>query len=272
MQHPYFALPTPIVIGHRGCAGEAPENTLLAFERGVAAGAAILESDVHLTRDGVPVLIHDAEVDRVTNGTGAVCDQALAELRRLDAGHRFSPDAGRSHPFRGRGICIPTLEEALEAFPDARFNLEIKANLPDIMEATVDVVVRNGRESLTLLTAGDAALMTRLRSHIASRDVSVAQGASAADVLDVVRSALDGSAPTTPSMAVQIPREFGGRRLVTRELIDHAHAHGIQVHVWTINATEEMAELLDLGVDGIVSDFPGRLAELIERRRTAPGG
>jgi glycerophosphoryl diester phosphodiesterase len=244
MRHPYFAVPTPIVIGHRGCAGEAPENTLLAFERGLGAGAAILETDVHLTRDAIPVLMHDAEVDRVTEGTGPVCEFTLAELRRLDAGHRFSP----------------------------RFNLELKANRPGIAKATVDAVVRNGRESLTLLTAGDDDLMAGLRSHIASRNVPVAQGASVADILDVLRTARDGSAPTTPSMAVQVPAEFGGRRLVTRELVDHAHAHDIQVHVWTINTAEEMAELLDLGVDGIVTDFPGRLTELIGQRRAAADG
>jgi glycerophosphoryl diester phosphodiesterase len=269
MRHPYFAVPTPIVIGHRGCAGEAPENTLLAFERGLGAGAAILESDVHLTRDVVPVLMHDAEVDRVTEGTGPVCEFTLAELRHLDAGHRFSPDGGETHPFRGQGLRIPTFEEALKAFPGARFNLELKANRPGIVEATVGAVVRNGRESLTLVTTGDDDLMARLRSHIASRNVPVAQGASVADILDVVRTAGDGSAPTTPSMALQIPAEFGGRRLVTRELVDHAHAHDIQVHVWTINTAEEMAELLDLGVDGIVTDFPGRLTELIGRRRAA---
>jgi glycerophosphoryl diester phosphodiesterase len=272
MRHPYFALPTPIVIGHRGCAGEVPENTLLAFERGLAAGAAILETDVHGTRDGVPVLLHDDEVDRVSDGAGPVCELTLEELRRLDAGHCFSPDGGATHPFRGQGLRIPTFEEALKAFPEARFNLELKADQPGIVEATIDAVVRNSRESLTLLTAGDDGLMARLRSQIASRNVPVAQGASVADILDVVRSARDGSTPTTPAMALQIPAEFAGRPLVTRELVDHAHAHAIQVHVWTINEPEEMAELLDLGVDGIVTDFPGRLSELIERRRSARDG
>ena len=80
------------------------------------------------------------------------------------------------------------------------------------------------------------------------------------------------AAPTTPSMAVQIPAEFGGRQLVTPELVNHAHAHGIQIHVWTINTAEEMAELLDLGVDGIITDFPGRLCELIGQRRKAADG
>jgi glycerophosphoryl diester phosphodiesterase len=269
VRHPYFDLPTPIAIGHRGCAGKAPENTLPAFELGLAAGAAILETDVHLTRDGVPVLLHDPDVDRVTDGSGSVGDLTLAELHRLDAGHRFSPDGGRTYPFRGRGLRIPTFEEALKSCPDARFNIELKADRPDTAEATVDVVVRSGRESLTLLTAGEPGLMERLRRHIAERGVAVAQGASSADVVDVVRSARDGSPPNTPAMALQIPREFAGRPLVTRELIDHAHSHDIQVHVWTINCAEAMTELLDLGVDGIVSDFPGRLAELIARRRGA---
>jgi glycerophosphoryl diester phosphodiesterase len=272
VRHSYFDLPTPIAIGHRGCAGEAPENTLPSFERGLAAGAAILETDVHLTRDGVPVLLHDPEVDRVTDGSGSVCDLTLDELQRLDAGHRFSPDAGRTHPFRGRGLRVPTFEEALKAFPGARFNVELKADRAGVSEATVDVVVRNGRESLTLLTAGESGLMERLRHHIAERGVRVAQGASTTDVVDFVRSAQDGSPPNTQAMALQIPMEFAGRRLVTPELIAHAHAHDIQIHVWTINCTERMAELLDLGVDGIMSDFPGRVADLIARRRNPGGG
>jgi len=266
MAHPYFALPTPIVIGHRGCAGEAPENTLPAFARGLADGAAILESDVHLTADGVPVLLHDPEVDRVSDGRGPVAAHTLAELRRLDAGHHFSPDGGVSHPFRGRGVRIPSFEEALEAFPGARFNIEIKDPAPGAVEATVDVVLRQHREDLTLLTAGDAELMGRLRRAIRERSARVAQGASAADIVELIRSAQQGRAPVTPAMAVQVPTEFGGAPLVTRAFVDHAHAHGIQVHVWTINAADEMARLLDLGVDGIVTDLPARLAALIRQR------
>lgn len=268
MTHPYFAIPTPLVIGHRGCAGECPENTLPSFERALAAGAAILETDLHLSRDGVPVLIHDPVVDRVCESSGGVGERTLAELQQLDAGHHFTLDGGRSHPFRGQGIRIPTFEEALKAFPGARFNVEIKADEPGCVEAVLDVVVRNRRESLTLLTAGDDAIMQRLRRTIEQRRVHVAQGASVADIVAVLRSAEDGSPPATPSMALQIPCEFGGRALATRELIDHAHAHDIQIHVWTINDADEMDALLALGVDGIVSDFPELLAQRIGRRGT----
>jgi glycerophosphoryl diester phosphodiesterase len=268
--HPYFDIPTPIVIGHRGCAGEVPENTLASFERALADGAAILESDVHLTRDGVPVLIHDAEVDRVSDGAGRVADHTLESLRRLDAGHRFSLDGGRSHPFRGRGLRIPTLEEALARFPGARFNLELKAvDAPEVVERSVEQIAHAGRAPLTLLTAGDDGLMARLRAHLARSRVPVAQGACTADVLDFVRTAQTGSAPAAGPMALQIPAEFAGRPLVTPALVAHAHAHGVQVHVWTINEPDEMARLLGIGVDGIVTDHPARLAALLRERARA---
>jgi glycerophosphoryl diester phosphodiesterase len=279
MRHPYFAIPLPIAIGHRGSAGDTPENTLESFARGLAAGAAILESDVHLSRDGVPVLIHDDEVGRVTDGEGPVRDLAEAELRRLDAGFRFSPDGGRSHPFRGRGLRIPTLAEALAAFPGARFNLELKENLPGIVERALEVVREAGREARTLLTSADDALMARLRAHLArgpgprgearaseGAGAGVALGAAVGDVLDFVRSALDGTRPRPGPMALQIPAEFAGRPLATRELVAHAHAHGVQVHVWTVNERAEMLRLLDLGVDGIVSDFPALAAEVCAAR------
>jgi glycerophosphoryl diester phosphodiesterase len=267
MAHPYFDVPKPIVIGHRGCAGEAPENTLAAFEAGLRAGASILESDVHLSRDGVPVLIHDDRVDRVTEATGVVADLTVAALQRLDAGYRFSPDAGNTFPFRGCGLRIPTFEEALRAHPGARFNIEIKSDDPESVTATVDVVVRQRREALTLLTAAEEPLMRRLRQHLDRRNLRLAQGASTADVLAVIRSCTDGTPPDTPSLALQIPSEFGGRPLVTRELVKHAHLHGIQIHVWTVNEANEMDALLDLGVDGLVTDYPGRLVALIAERR-----
>jgi glycerophosphoryl diester phosphodiesterase len=269
VRHPYFSLPTPIVIGHRGAAGLAPENTLLAFERGLAAGAAILESDVHLTRDGVPVLLHDPDVDRVTDGSGLVADLPLKELQELDAGFRFSPDGGQTYPFLGRGLRVPTLEESLNAFPGARFNLEIKADGDAAIAATANVISRLERAALTLLTAQGGDAMRRLRRHLAERNLRVAHGASTEDVLAVIRSAVDGSPPVTPAMVLQIPLEFANRPLVTEALVAHAHVHGIQVHVWTINDEEEMSALLDLGVDGIITDHPDRLADLIERRRVS---
>jgi glycerophosphoryl diester phosphodiesterase len=267
MPHPFFALPLPLAIGHRGCAGEAPENTLASFELALAQGAAILESDVHLTLDGVPVLLHDDELARTTDGEGRVGALPLAALRCLDAGYRFTPDGGHSHPFRGRGLRVPTLAEALAAFPDARFNLELKEDAPGIVERTLACIADAGRCDTTLVTAADDALMAKLRAALARETRGVAVGASTGDVLDFVRSAVAGRAPRAGPMALQIPTEFGGRPLVSAALVAHAHAHGVQVHVWTVNEPAEIERLLALGVDGIVSDHPGRVVAVARARR-----
>jgi glycerophosphoryl diester phosphodiesterase len=265
--HPFLDLPKPLAMGHRGCAGRLPENTLAAFRAALDDGAVILETDVHLTRDGEPVLIHDHDVDRVTEGSGAVRDLDLRDIEQLDAGYRFSPDGGRSHPERGRGHRVPTLCGALEAFPAARFNLELKEDLPGLVERTLDAIDATGGGSRrTLLVAADDALMQRIRAGVASRGVAVALGASAGEVARFVRAAARGETPEPGISALQIPAEFAGRPLVTPELVAHAHRHGVQVHVWTINEPAEMRRLLELGVDGIVSDFPARLAALIASR------
>jgi len=263
MSHPFFALPTPIAIGHRGAAGEVPENTLPSFERALADGAAILESDVHLSRDGVPVLIHDDALERCTDGSGLVRDHDFAALRRLDAGYRFQQVGGGGHPFRGRGLRIPSLAEALDAFPRARFNLELKENLPGMVARSVAVVAAAARGADVLLTSANDALMAELRARVAADGVGVALGASTGEVARFAVAALRGEAPPPGPMALQIPSAFAGRPLVTRQLVDHAHRYHVQVHVWTIDEPDEMRALLALGVDGIVTNFPARLTHLL---------
>jgi glycerophosphoryl diester phosphodiesterase len=265
MAHPYFEVPTPTVIGHRGAAGEAPENTLPSFERALAQGAHVLETDVHLTRDGTVVLIHDDEVDRTTDGRGRVAELDLPALRRLDAGARFAAPGG-GFPYRGRGLRIPTLEEAFRAFPGARFNLELKEDVPGLVEGTVGIVAAAGRAKATLLTAAEDAVMARLRAVLGRTGVPAAVGASTGDVLAFLRSAREGRPPPPEAMALQVPAQFGGAPVVTGEFVRHAHAHGIAVHVWTVNEVEEMHRLLDLGVDGLVTDFPARMVAVVAER------
>jgi glycerophosphoryl diester phosphodiesterase len=267
MRHPYFDVPVPTVIGHRGASGELPENTVEAFERALAQGAEILESDVHVTRDGALVLIHDDVVERTTDGRGRVAELALAELRALDAGALFSPRRDGEFPFRGQGFAIPILAEVLKKFPTARFNLELKQRLPALIEGTVALLRRLRCEDRVLLAAADDGLMADLRAHLAKTGVRPAVGASAGDVIAFIRAAIDGSPPAPGPMALQVPPDFGGRPLVTREFVAHAHRHDLVVHVWTVNEPTEMERLLDLGVDGLMSDFPGRLSEVVRKRR-----
>lgn len=268
MEHRFFDVPRPMVIGHRGCAGELPENTLASFERALLEGAAVLESDVHLSRDGVPVLIHDDDVGRVCERAGRVASLSFDELSRLDAGHRFAAPDG-TFPFRGVGHRIPSLAEALAALPGARFNLELKENLPGLVEHTLAALRDADREELTLLTAADDDLMGALRASVEQQNARVALGASTGEVARFAVAAARGEPPPPGPMALQIPARFGDRPLVTPELVAAAHDRDVQVHVWTVNDPDEMGRLLDLGVDGLVSDFPARAVAVVRARAEA---
>lgn len=249
-----------MLFGHRGASGECPENTLPAFERALAQGAMAIETDVHRSRDGEVVVFHDADLARTTNASGPIAERTLAELRELDAGYHFSPDGGPSTPFRGRGVRISTLGEVFDALPAVPINVEIKASDPELIEATLDLVAP--RADRTLVAAAEDDTMAALRAALARRPFEPAMGASVGDVLGFVRAALgEGEAPPEP-MALQIPPDFGGQPLVTPELLAFAQGRGVHVHVWTVNDPAEMKRLLELGVDGVMSDFPARLIQV----------
>lgn len=156
----YFSLPRPRVFGHRGAAALAPENTLPSFALAQALGAPYLELDVRATRDGAVVVIHDATVDRTTDGSGPVAELSFSRLERLDAGYRFSLD-GTSFPYRGQGVRVPRLEQVLRQFPGACLNIEIKQAEPDIVEDVVRLLRAEEAASRTASTkpATSAALI-----------------------------------------------------------------------------------------------------------------
>ncbi|MEE3326943.1 MAG: glycerophosphodiester phosphodiesterase [Myxococcota bacterium] len=267
MKHPFFHVPHPIVLGHRGAAGSAPENTLFAFREGLSQGAHLLESDIQITADGVPILLHDSQVDRTTEGHGEAAQLSLKEIQSLDAGCRFTPAEGiQASPRTDAPLRIPTLREAFEEFPETPFNLEIKGESRALVSAVVALVQEFDREDRTLLTAGEDPIQALLREELKRTNAHPALGASLADILEVIRSAQNQTPPQTDSMALQIPRLFGDGPLVTPELLAHCHQYDIEVHVWTINDPDEMAELLDLGVDGLVTDTPGVMTRLLADR------
>jgi glycerophosphoryl diester phosphodiesterase len=264
MTHTFFDVDLPIVIGHRGSAGNRPENTLVSFETALADGAQILESDIQISSDGVPILLHDPSLERTTDGRGEACQSTWAELRALDAGIRFEDDNG-STPFRGKDIRIPSLEEAFARFPDARFNLEIKCPGAAGIRATLDLIERFDRADRTLLAAGEDPIMQDLRTALAAHTIRPAIGASLHEIVAAVSSALDDGEMPVDVMALQIPSTFANKPLATRELVEHAHANEVQVHVWTINDLDEIEALLDIGVDGIVTDHPGKMCDWLKR-------
>jgi len=255
--HPYFDIPRPHLFGHRGASGEAPENTLVSFERALAQGVRYLEMDCHATSDGEIVIHHDDTLERMTDAEGLVRERTFAELQRIDAGFRFTPDGGRTFPFRGAGVRVPRLHEVLAAFPHARVNLEVKQADPPIGEEVLRIIRRASAESRVLLAAENESVLAKLRAL----DAGTALGSSTDDVVQFVLAGAEGRlASFTPrGHALQVPTHALGRPLVTREFVEMAHDRGLVVHVWTINEPAEMRRLLALGVDGVMSDFPARL-------------
>jgi glycerophosphoryl diester phosphodiesterase len=250
-----FTGPTPRLFGHRGAAGVAPENTLVSFERARQDGVDVLELDVHATADGEIVVLHDATLDRTTDGAGPVCALTMRELERLDAGFRFTSDGGRSFPYRAQGLRVPRLADVLRAFPGVPLNVEIKQADPPII-APVVALARGGGATV-LLAAEDDAIMRAIRAAAPDLPTSL----SAGEVAAFVFALRDGTPPPLPdgAVALQIPPSFQDIPLVTTESVAAAHALGAEVHVWTINDSAEAVRLLALGCDGIMSDFPARV-------------
>ena len=259
----YFSGPRPRLYGHRGAAGLAPENTLPSFQRAIADGAELLELDVHATRDGVVVVIHDPTLERTTDGSGSVRDLSFAELSRYDAGFRFGSEG--NYPFRGSGVQVPALQTLLDAFPTVPLNIEIKQADPPIESLVVSLLTENRALERVLLAAEEDTIMRRIRASAPKAATSFSFGEVKEFFERCFAGELAGYEP--PGLALQIPTRFGDIELVTPETVSAAHRLGLEIHVWTINDEAQMERLLALGVDGLMSDFPGRLRRVVERLR-----
>ncbi len=270
-RYPALDDPLPLTFAHRGGAGMWPENTLEAFRGAIELGCSHLETDLRVSRDGELVLFHDARLERTTNGSGEVGAYSLAELKRLDAGYRFSPD-GVSFPWRGRGLTIPTFAELCAAAPAVRFNVEIKERGPfELPRALLAFIERHGLAERIVVAAERHELVRDFRRLSAGR---IATSASRNECLTFWFASRLGVTRLLrlPYQALQIPVRAGRLTVPTPRLLDAAHRAGLMVHVWTIDDPAEMRRLLDLGVDGLMSDHPDRLrAVVLERERLARG-
>jgi glycerophosphoryl diester phosphodiesterase len=255
----------PVNFAHRGASARAPENTLEGFRLAAADGAGGLETDVHVTRDGQVVAIHDDAVDRTTDGSGLVRETTLAELQSLDAGYRFTPDGGATFPYRGKGVRVPELREVLRWFPDLAVNLDIKEAQPGVEEAVLRVIEGVGAEDRTLVVSEHTPVIGRFRRLSGGR---VRTGASRGETrLFYYLSALHLEGLLRPAYdALQVPVWHGERELVTPRFLEAAHGVGVRVDVWTIDEPTEMRRLLDLGVDVVMTNRPGVLAGVLREQ------
>ena len=245
-------------MAHRGSMLLWPENTMTAFQEAVDLGYRYLETDLQISRDGVLVTFHDDTLDRTTDGAGPVSDRSLEELRELDAGYRFRLDG--DYPYRSRGIRIPTLEELATTYPDQVFSLDLKS---DGMEETlVETIRRLDLWDRVIVGSFSDARLKRFRSLA---DGPVAMSAGPREILRLVTAARLRLPFRPASDSFQVPVKQG-ITIVSARTVRAARQIGVPLIVWTINERHEMRELLDLGVDGIISDRPDLLRKLIEER------
>lgn len=252
----------PLVIAHRGGGGLFPENTLFAFKKSLEMGVDVIELDVRSTSDGKLVVIHDAKVDRTTDGSGAVADMTFEQIRKLDAGFRWTNDGGKTFPFRGKNIVIPTLREVFENFPDAKFNIEPKHETPAPEKPLCDLIREFNKTDKVIVGSFRQSIIANFRRECANVATSVSPS-EVSNFLTRYKIGLDKN--YSPEMqALQIPQNLGSFQFVTKDFVEAAHKLNLQVHVWTINNKADMKRLIDIGADGIMTDYPDRLLKIVK--------
>lgn len=263
--HPFFGNRDQVlVIAHQGGEKLRPDNTLVAFSYAVELGVDVLEMDMHSTQDGVLVVMHDESVDRTTDGSGLIKEMTLAELKTLDAAYNWphhDPEGPR--PYRGQGITVPTVEELFQAFPQMRMNIEIKQTDPPIVQPFCDLLRQYNMTDQVLVASFDPETMVNFRQTCPE----VATSGTEPEIRSffIPNTIFLGAVYQSPAEAFQVPEYSGDLHVLTGRFIRGAHRHNVDVHAWTIDEPEDMARLIDLGIDGIITNRPDLLLALLGR-------
>jgi glycerophosphoryl diester phosphodiesterase len=253
----------PLAIAHRGGAGLRPENTLAAFEHAIALGVDAVECDVRLSRDGVPVLIHDERVDRTTHAAGPVSAFTAAELGSLDAAFHFRPEG--EFPFRGRGIGVPPLADLLDLSGSLPVIIEIKGDDARVVGPVLDVI-RAARAAGRVIVGGfSQAVLTAVREAAPGLLTSASQP----EILSALRRAAVWLRPRQPAFQlVQAPLRFRGRQVLTRAFVRQLRRARLPVQAWIVDEFADMDMVLEWGVTGLISDRPDRAVEFLRKLKT----
>ncbi len=244
-----------IHIAHRGGGKLRPAHTIEAYANALAVGADMIELDLHATKDGVIVSIHDYTVDDTTDGKGFVKNKTWAELSALDAGYTFTPDGGKTHPYRGKGLKIARLDEVLKTFPKTWYCVEFKQHIPSIIEPVMTLFEAHGAIDRTIFSAFVDATIWDVRK----RRPDALTAMAAAELLAFENLAeVDYGSYVSPAPFMQPPEE-----LVTAEGVAKADAFGLKVQPWTVNNPTRMKEFIAMGVHGLFTDDPKTLAAIL---------
>jgi len=254
----YFGGEHPIRFAHRGSRELWPENTWHAFDGAIEGlGYRYIETDVQVTADGVVVVFHDDTLERCTNGVGKISEWRWEDLAHLDAAYTFTHD-GDSFPLRGTGIGVSRLDDTFARYPDAFFNIDLKADGTEW--AVAEIVKKMEREDNVLIGGFSDRRVARFRRITKGR---VATSAGPRDAVAMFVASRTGRGVNAKVDAYQLPYKTS-KFVVDRRLIDAVHSVDKQIHVWTVNDAREMAKFLDMGVDGIITDRPDTLNDVME--------
>ncbi|WP_044339090.1 glycerophosphodiester phosphodiesterase [Rossellomorea aquimaris] len=259
----------PLVIAHQGGKHLAPGNTIEAFQTAVNLGVDVIETDIHITKDGHLVTIHDPTVDATTDGRGFVKDYTLKELQRLDAAYTFQ-DLNGGYSFRGKNVYVPTLEEVFQRFPNMRMNIEIKDDNPDtrmeeIVQKLMGLIEEYDMEDKVLIASFDQNIINLFETYSKGR-VATEGGKQEAKKFVLLHTFFLRNLYKPTVDAFQLPLQERNIDLTRSTLIQGAHRKGIHIHYWTINDKETMKMLVTRGADGIITDRPDLLMEVLDKR------
>lgn len=261
---PFFQSDKPLNFGHRGFAGQYPENTILSYQKAIEAGSDVLEMDVQLTSDNKLIVFHDDTLDRMTSGIGKVQEKSLIEIKKVNVGSNFilQENGKNSCPFKNSELKVPLLSEVFNEFKQYRFNIDIKQHEKKVCEALFETIKEFKFKEKVLVASDDYETIKYFRSL--SKE-EIATGASYREVANFIfyKSINMLKRFHIEADAFQIPEKYFEIRILTENLIIEAHKKNIAVHPWTINEKADMERLLRWGVDGIMTDFPDRLDEIL---------
>lgn len=253
----------PLVIAHRGGRGLWPENTLFAFERADALGVDMLEMDVRLTADGQMVVLHDEDVDRTTDGSGPIAGLTLERAQQLDAGYHWTADGDENHPYRGQGIRIPTLQAVLQRFPDRAKVIEIKVPDVGLEDRLCEALTEAKQHDKVIVGSFYERSLKRFREQCP--DVATSASPGSVKLLLALNWVGLGRLLSPSYQALQIPERSSGLAVATPSLLATALDRGLNVQLWTINEQPAMRHLLDMGANGLITDYPDRALQLLGR-------
>jgi glycerophosphoryl diester phosphodiesterase len=264
----YYTNPRPatMVIAHQGGDGIWPGDTMYAFEKAVELGVDVLEMDAHITKDGVIVLMHDEKVDRTTDGTGLIEEMTLAELKKLDAAYKWSSDGGQTFPYRGQGVTVPTLEELFQKFPQMRYTIEIKKTANPIQKPFCELIRKYNMQDKVLVASFHDQAIADFRAECP--EVATSGGRSEVTKFVILGKIFLSGLISPQYQALQVPwdpEESMNIPVMTERFVRESHAKNIAVEPWTVDDPELMKTYIQWGVDGIITDRPDLLMEVLGR-------